>query len=423
MSSLVPAAIWAVLLAGRGRFWSTGAGLPPERPAEPVAAYPPRTGTQAEAETTTRPCPTWPPLAVIVPARNESELLPSTLPHLLWQDYPGTAQVILVDGGSTDRTGDVARQLARAAGPTPLSLTVLEVPAPPDGWAGKPWAMARGADLARRSRPRPEWLLFTDADITHPPGSLRRLVTSAIGGGREAVSLMARLIGPDNNEPTRWERLLLPAFVYFFSQLYPRSWVNDPSRKTAAAAGGCLLVRLKALEAAGGVEAIAGNTIDDVALAKVLKGAGSDIWLGLAGGGRPPDQAPAVQSLRRYPSLAGIWEMVSRNAYTQLGHNPALLLGTLAGMGVTYVAPPLMALAGLGTRRRLMVMAGLATWAAMATSYAPTACYYRASAASGLALPLVASLYCAMTVSSACQYHRRRAPHPDRNSLPSPAGP
>jgi hopene-associated glycosyltransferase HpnB len=343
-------------------------------------------------------------VSIVVPARDEAALLPKTLPTLLAQEYPGRAGVILVDDQSSDGTAAVARDLAGGSGTggsgtgQRLGLTIVDGKPRPAGWAGKPWAMAQGVERAISEGA--EWLLLTDADISHPPSSLRELVAAALAGRRDSVSLMARL----SAEPG-WEGVLMPAFVYFFAQIYPFDWVNDRRRRTAAAAGGCMLVQAEALRRAGGVGAIAGATIDDVALAKALKGTGADIWLGLAGTG-DADGAPRVESERRYPRLADVWEMVARSAYPQLQHNPALLAGTVAGLSAIYLAPPLLACAGLAGKRPATAVAGLAAWTAMTATYLPMVRYYRAPAASAVALPFTASLYMAMTVDSARRYRR-----------------
>ncbi len=373
LAVLLPSAAWAWLLAARGRYWLANTGLP-------AASAPPGQ---------------WPTIVAIVPARDEAELLPQTLLSLLTQDYPGEALVVLVDDLSTDGTADVARTVdADADG---LALHVVRGSPRPGGWAGKPWAMAQGTEHALAQSPAPEWLLFTDADIWHPPSSVRQLVSAAISDRRDAVSLMARL-----RTSTTWERLLLPAFVYFFAQLYPFPWVNDGRRRTAAAAGGCVLVRSSALRAAGGLPAVANATIDDVALAKALKRSGHSIWLGLAGGPFAPD----VRSLREYPRLSDIWEMITRSAYTQLRYNPMVLAGTIAGLCSIYLAPPLLGIFGAARRSPALALAGFLGWAAMAVTYVPTARYYRVSPATALALPAIASLYAAMTADSARRYHR-----------------
>ena len=258
--------------------------------------------------------------------------------------------------------------------------------------------MAQGTEEALSGAGPGEWILFTDADIRHPASSLRELVGSAVMGRRAAVSLMARL-----STGSGWERLLMPAFVYYFAQIYPFTWVNDVWRGTAAAAGGCMLVNAEALRQAGGMAAIAPRTIDDVALAKALKGTGADIWLGLSGNGG--DGAPRVESLRSYPGLADAWEMVARSAYTQLGYNPLALAGTVVALSSIYLAPPVLAAAGLATRRPALAIAGLGAWTAMTATYLPMVRYYRAPLATAPALPFTALVYMAMTLSSARRHY------------------
>jgi hopene-associated glycosyltransferase HpnB len=375
----LPAVAWAYLALGRGMYWSAATRLPVEPPEQ---------------------LSHWPRVVVVVPARDEAELLPKTLPSLLGQDYPGHAWVVLVDDQSSDATAATARVLAKEAHGRALGLKVVSGKPKPAGWAGKTWAMAQGMEDALAGPELPEWFLFTDADIRHPPDCIRRLVASAVASERDSVSLMARL-----STTTAWERLLMPAFVYFFAQIYPFSWVNDDRHRTAAAAGGCLLVRAEALARSGGLEAVAAEPIDDVALAKALKSAGSRIWLTLAG--RPGQAAsrdataPAVESLRQYPQLRDIWEMVARNAYTQLGKDPLSLAAAMAAMGSVYLAPPFLTWSGLAKRRSARAAAGLAAWNCMAATYLPIAKYYRVSPAAAAALPFTALLYMAMTVSSA----------------------
>ena len=380
----LPALAWAYLALARGRFWSARPRLP-----EPSDVTPPQD---------------WPAVAVVVPARNESELLPRTLPQLLGQDYPGPLHVVVVDDRSSDGTARLARDIgrrARGAGAGPRSSVVEGEPLPP-GWAGKPWAMAQGVQVALAASPPPQWMLFTDADIAHPPSSVSTLVVAAQAANRQSLSIMARL-----STENGWERLLMPAFVYFFAQIYPFSWVNDRRRRQAAAAGGCFLVDTSALEAAGGVRAIQASVIDDVALARALRRAGHHTWLSLAGRGRP-GEPPQVDSLRRYRSLAEIWDMVARSAYTQLRHSPTALAGAVAGLSAIYLAPPVMSLAGLAGRRPQVSVPGLVSWTLMSATYLPMTAYYGTSPWSAPALPFTAALYMAMTLSSARRHRRGR---------------
>ncbi len=372
------AAAWTYLLVGHGGFWLTSPRLP---------ADPPVPGS-------------WPSVGVVVPARDEAAVLPETLPTLLGQDYPGELAVWLVDDGSSDGTADLARSLAATHGGRTLagrhgsltlagrhgSLTVLAAPPPPPGWTGKLNAVQHGVAAAGAV----DFLLLTDADIAHHPSSVRRLVATAVADRRELVSLMALL-----RVRTGWERALVPAFVYFFAQLYPFNRVTRPGGRTAAAAGGCALVRRAALARAGGLASISGSLIDDVALGRLLKRSGARTWLGFTG------QPPEVRSVRAYPRLADLWQMVTRSAYTQLRRNPLLLAGTLAGLGLLYVVPPVAGLVGVARRLPVSAAAGFGAWAAMAVTAAPVLRLYGLSPLRGLALPAVATLYAAMTADSA----------------------
>ncbi|MEU8888532.1 glycosyltransferase [Streptomyces sp. NPDC048442] len=361
--------VWLWLLLGQGFFWRTDQRLPHR--AEPPEGK-------------------WPYVAVVVPARDEAAVLPESLPSLLTQDYPGGAEVILVDDGSSDGTGKLARALSGRYGGLPLTVVSPGEPGP--GWTGKLWAVRYGIELARASSP--EYLLLTDADIAHEPDSLRELVASARGGGFDMVSQMARL-----RVESSWERLVVPAFVYFFAQLYPFRWINRKGARTAAAAGGCVLLRTETAERARVPESIRGAVIDDVALARVVRRGGGRIWLGLA---------ERVDSVRPYPGLGDLWRMVSRSAYAQLRHNPLLLLGTVAGIALVYLVPPYALGAGLLTGDAAAGRAGLAAWAVMTGTYLPMLRYYRLSLATAPLLPFTALLYALMTVDSAVQHYRGR---------------
>ncbi|MGQ4416645.1 glycosyltransferase [Streptomyces sp. SAS_269] len=360
-------AAWCWLLLCQGFFWRTDVRLPPRRsPGD------------------------WPSVCVVVPARDEAAVLPASLPSLLAQDYPGRAEIVLVDDGSTDGTGELARELSRRHGGLPL--TVDSPGEPPAGWTGKLWAVRHGIGLARARDP--EYLLLTDADIAHAPDSLRELVAAARTGGFDVVSQMARL-----RVESLWERLVVPAFVYFFAQLYPFRRIGRRGSRTAAAAGGCVLLRADMAERAGIPDAIRHAVIDDVALARAVKRAGGHVWLGLA---------DRVDSVRPYPRLHDLWRMVSRSAYAQLRHSPPLLLGTVAGLALVYLVPPAAVVAGAVTGSTATAVAGAPAWAVMAATYLPMLRYYRQPLWLAPLLPFTALLYLLMTVDSAVQHYRGR---------------
>jgi hopene-associated glycosyltransferase HpnB len=358
-------AAWVYLLLGRGFFWLARERDDRDSPSEPAS---------------------WPAVTAIVPARNEADVIARSVASLLGQDYPGSFNVVLVDDASDDGTGERARAQADGLG-RPERLAVLPGRPLPKGWTGKLWAVSQGLEQASRSSPDYVWI--TDADIAHDPATLRRLVARAEAGHLVLVSLMARL------QTGTWpERLLIPAFVFFFDMLFPFAWVNDPGRKLAAAAGGCMLVRREALVSAGGIEAIRGEIIDDCALGARLKAQGP-IWLGLT---------QTSVSLRPYRTLGEIGRMVARSAYAQLRYSLWLLAGTVIGMALIYLAAPILAIGGSGAARWL----GLAAWAMMAGAYQPMLRYDRLSPFWGLALPLIGALYTAFTVQSAIQVWRGR---------------
>jgi hopene-associated glycosyltransferase HpnB len=358
--------IWLYLVLGRGMFW-----LAAERDENNAPAVEPAV---------------WPAVVAVVPARDEADVIARSIGGLLAQDYPGALRVILVDDQSSDGTADAARAAAASAGAADR-LQVLTGKPLPKGWTGKLWALAQGVEEA--SRAASDYVLLTDADIGHAPQNLRGLVARAEAGKLALATQMVRL-----HCTTAPERFLIPAFVFFFQMLFPFGWVNDPKRRTAAGAGGCMLVRRTALEAAGGIASVRAEIIDDCALGARLKQQGP-IWLGLT---------VRAESLRPYVTLDEIGRMIRRSAYAQLGYSPWLLAGTLAGMAITYLAPPLLAVFGHGTAR----LAGLSAWALMAISFQPTLRLYRRSPLWGLALPLIGALYSLFTLQSAIQVWQGR---------------
>ncbi|HWD67906.1 MAG TPA: glycosyltransferase [Caulobacteraceae bacterium] len=359
----LPLAIWIYMMLARGGFWLADQRDDRGQPPDPAA---------------------WPAVVAVVPARDEADVIARSIGSLLAQDYPGEFRVILVDDNSSDGTARIAEGLGNQG-----SLTILGGAPLAPGWTGKLWAMSQGVAAASAGDARPKYLLLTDADIAHAPDNLRRLVARAEARNLALTSLMARL-----SCANAAERLLIPAFVYFFAMVYPFAQVNDPKSRIAGAAGGVMLARADALAAAGGVAAIRTALIDDCTLGALMKGQGP-IWLGLT------DRA---ESIRPYGSVAEIGRMISRSAYAQLNYSPLVLIGALAGLFVTYLAAPLIAIFAPNPWR----WAGVAAWLLMALSFQPTLRFYRRSPLWGLALPAIAALYTAFTLQSAIDVWRGR---------------
>jgi hopene-associated glycosyltransferase HpnB len=327
----------------------------------------------------------WPTVAVIIPARDEASMLSRSFSSILDQNYPNLS-VVLVDDNSSDDTAGAARQIVAGPG---REAVILQGKILPPAWTGKLWALHQGIIHAQTMKPSPHYLLLTDADILYAPGAIKRLVARAKTNGFVLTSLMVKL-----HCESFAERALIPAFVFFFQMLYPFAWVNDSSARTAAAAGGCMLVERLALEKAGGVTKIRGALIDDCALASLMKTEGP-IWLGLS------DQ---LRSLRTYPEIGDIGQMVARSAYAQLRYSPPLLAVILAGMAVTYLAPPLLAIFG---RHPANAVAAIA-WALMIFAFLPILRFYHLSPLWAAALPLIAATYSAFTLNSGLEHWRGR---------------
>lgn len=356
---LISLLIWCVLVFARGGFWRVrfpGISPAPSR---------------------------WPEVVAIVPARDEVDVIEKALTSLLQQDYRGPFRIILVDDHSADGTAHAARLTATALG-LESRLEIVAARELPPGWTGKVWAQAEGYAVveARASETRYVWL--TDADIWHAPDTLSRLVARATAEQLVLTSLMVRLRCASVSE-----RALIPAFVFFFAKLYPFTWVRDPRSRSAAAAGGCMLAAYDALQQIGGMAAIKGALIDDCALARALKEKGP-IRL---------DFADGSISLRSYADWRSIWNMIARSAFTQLHYSPLLLAGTLLGMCLTYLAPPILAFCG----EPGAWSAGLA-WLFMMFSYGPMLRYYGRSPLWAPLLPLVALFYLGATCESARRY-------------------
>jgi hopene-associated glycosyltransferase HpnB len=367
-------AAWLVVLLGRARAWDlrpVGEDEPP--PAEPAE---------------------WPEVAVVVPARNEAAALAQTLPPLLRQDYPGAWRVLVVDDRSEDDTAEVAGRLGGDRG------TVVTGAPLPAGWVGKVWALEQG----RAASGSPGYLLLTDADIRHAPGSLRRLVAESEEAGLALNSRMARLrcVAPA-------ERLLIPPFLFFFNLLYPMRRVNDPASRTAAAAGGCLLLRRDVL-GPDGLVPIRGEVIDDVNLARHVKCRGGTIRLSVS--------RSDVVSTREYGSAGAVWRMVRRTAFDELRYSWRLLALTLALLLLMFLLPPLALAAapvagasGAGWPLILaLVLGGLVPWALQVAAFLPSVRFFGLRPVWALTLPLAGALYSGMTLDSAVRHARRQAP-------------
>jgi hopene-associated glycosyltransferase HpnB len=353
-------AIWIYLVFARGGFW-----LGRERDDENSA-----------------PVPVPPPVTVVVPARNEADNIAQSVTSLLAQDYPALS-LVMVDDDSTDGTADIARRTAATLGKT-YRLTIINSGALPPRWTGKLWAVKQGI-AAAEEKLAPKYLMLTDADIVHAPDTARWLVAHAEAHQLVLTSLTARW--RCENLP---ERVHIPAFIYYFQMLYPFAWVNRRDHPMAGAAGGCMLVRADALRAAGGIDVIRDALIDDCALAGAMKKQGA-IWLGLT---------DRVVSIRPYTTWGDIRRMVARSAYAQLNYSPLTLAGTVAGLVLTYLVPPFMALFA----SRYAQLFGLLGWVLMAISFQPILRFYRLSPLWGIALPAITFLFMLYTLDSAYQY-------------------
>lgn len=319
----------------------------------------------------------WPSVVAVVPARNEADCVERALESLAAQDYSGEFHIIVVDDQSTDDTAERIRNLHSPR------ISAIEGSPRPEGWTGKLWALRQG--IAAADVFQPEFLWLTDADIVHTPDNLSQLASRADTGNFALVSLMAKL-----SCDSAAEKFLIPAFVFFFAMLFPFSWVNRRLTKTAAAAGGCMLVRRTSLAAAGSIDAIHAEIIDDCALAQRLKKQGP-IWLGLTS---------RATSIRAYRHFGEIRTMVSRSAFAQLHYSWAMLVLTILGLGAVYLAPPLLVVFGTGVAR---IAAALA-WICMVLAAVPILLFYRRSPAWGLTLPAIAGCYAGFTLDSAVQY-------------------
>jgi glycosyltransferase involved in cell wall biosynthesis len=393
-------AIWLYLAAARGKFWRI------QDFDDDTAKHEPPT--------------TWPAVIAVIPARNEATTIAQVLASLLKQNYAGEFSVILVDDHSEDATVQIAQQAARELN-AESRIRIYTGPALPPGWTGKLWALNTGTAIldnsgtaisgcppttsispgppsTSRTAPNspgtptssPTYFWLTDADIVHAPDTLQRLVARAERHQLDLASLMVLL-----QAKTLPERALIPAFLFFFLKLYPPRWIANPKARIAGAAGGCILLRRDALERIGGFAAIRNDVIDDCALASAVKRSGGRLWMGLT---------RASVSLRAYTTFAETRDLIARTAFTQLRYSPLLLLGTLAAMFLTYLAP----VALLFARDPAPRILGASTWILMSLLYLPTIRFYRLAPAWAATLPLTALFYSCATLLSAVRYYLGR---------------
>lgn len=357
--------IWFYLILFHGRFWQEGPIL-----------YPCNEHREH-----------WPHITVIIPARNEASSIKATLDSLASQDYPGEYRIILVNDRSDDETKECAKQ---AHDPHHL-ITIIDGQPPEKGWSGKLWAIMQGVRLAKENAPDKDgYFFFTDADITHRPQHLRALAEKALDDNRQLVSEMVELRCENVSE-----KLLVPAFVFFFGMLYPFAKINNPSSSVAGAAGGTMFIKRKALAESGGIESIKDALIDDCSLAKQIKKQGFRIYLG---------HSSLAQSIRPYPHMKDIWDMIARTAYVQLHFSLFLLLFTIIAMGLIWEAPFLLTIFAHGLPQYI----GLAVWIVSMLSYVPTLHRFKRSYLWALTLPFIGLFYTAATIDSAINHYFRK---------------
>lgn len=359
----VSLAIWIVLTFFRGTFWQLSRFDDDSAPPASLSS--------------------WPRVVAVLPARNEVETISHAVDSLVTQDYLGEFRVIVVDDHSEDETAALAQRAAEARGAA-SRVTILQATPLPRGWTGKLWALQQGIGTAASLATDYFW--FTDADVVHAPDTLRRIVSRAESQRLDLASLMVLL-----QAKTFPERLLMPAFLYFFLKLYPPRWIAEPRRRTAGAAGGCVLLRRSALERIGGISTIRNEVIDDCSLARKVKRTGGAIWMGLT---------RKSVSLRAYSSFAEIRDLIARTAFSQLDYSSLFLLSTIAGMVLTYLVPVFLALHAQPFVWRM----SLAAWALMTITYLPTVRFYTLSPLRAPFLPIAAVFYSYATCLSAVRY-------------------
>lgn len=380
-ATLLSLVIWLYLTLCHHMFWRRREFLPEINP---------NFGMNPQVDTQNH----WPNIISLTPARNEEAVIEPSFRSLLLQNYNGTYKAVLINDNSDDKTREIAENTSIEA-ETPHPAEILDAPPLHAGWSGKLWALHSGFESIQDAD-TPDYYWLSDADVTHDPDILVRLVSKARQDNLAMVSLMVTL-----NCKTFWERLIIPAFIYYFQMLYPFAATANPRSQIAGGAGGCILLRADALEAIGGIAAIKDTLIDDCALAAAIKAKGYNIWLG---------HGTESRSIRRSAQLKGLWHMVTRTAFTQLSFSYFKLFGAILAMFIIYTIPIMGVISGLMSGimfgRWGLAALGATAWAIMAITYLPTIRAYGRPYAASLLMPFTAHLFMAMTLHSAWLHFR-----------------
>ena len=333
----------------------------------------------------------WPSVISLTPARNEAELIAKSLSSILDQSYQGSLQSILIDDSSEDDTSIIAKEISESSSRSD-AIDIIQAAELPQGWSGKIWALQSGVDYAEKMNSVPDYYWLSDADISHEPETLNRLVQWAQKQDLALVSLMVTL-----NCKGFWERLIIPAFIYYFQLLYPFHAVNNAHRSEAGAAGGCILISYNAVQSIGGFHAIKDKLIDDCSLAQVVKAKGYKIWLG---------HGTKSLSLRSSPRFSQLSKMVARTAFVQLSYSYIRLLFAILGMFLIYILPVFSFIYGGISQNWLLMSIGALSWGLMAYTYWPTIQAYQLKRFESFLMPFTASLFMGMTLYSAWLHFR-----------------
>ena len=325
-------------------------------------------------------------ICVVIPARNEEKNIAKTLNSIVKQDL-NNISILIIDDNSNDKTYFVASNLLKTK---KIKHQIVKGKKLPNGWSGKVWALKQAVDILKNKEI--EYYLFLDSDIILKKGIITEAVEFLCQKKLLMVSLMAKL-----NCSSSWEKILIPAFIYFFQKIYPFSKVNDPNNSLAAAAGGFILCKSEVFSEANLYDQIKDKVIDDCNIAKKIKEKGN-IWLGLT---------ENIYSNRCYTNLSDIWRMISRTAYEQLNFSPLYLCLSIFGMFIIYLYPMLVMFFFEKDQSKLFLLNSL-TILFLIISFRPTIRFYNLSIFYYLSLPLAGLIYIMMTITSAFNFHFRK---------------